>query len=211
VIRVLIVDDHTVVRAGLERLAATFPDVEVVASAGDGQEAIELCAEHLPDVALMDLEMPVLDGIEATERITSVHPQTRVVVLTSFADRERILRALDAGAVGYVLKDAAPEELAKAIRAAAGGDAPLDPKAARVLLSARTADAPSDQLSEREREVLQLVGSGMPNKLIAARLGITETTVKAHLTRIFRTIGVTDRTQAALWAERQGLSDRSES
>jgi DNA-binding NarL/FixJ family response regulator len=211
VIRVLIVDDHAVVRAGLERLAATFPDVEVVASAGDGQEAIELCAEHLPDVALMDLEMPVLDGIKATERITSAHPQTRVVVLTSFADRERILRALDAGAVGYVLKDAAPEELAKAIRAAAGGDAPLDPKAARVLLSARTADAPSDQLSEREREVLQLVGSGMPNKLIAARLGITETTVKAHLTRIFRTIGVTDRTQAALWAERQGLIDRSES
>jgi DNA-binding NarL/FixJ family response regulator len=211
VIRVLIVDDHAVVRAGLERLAATFPDVEVVASAGDGQEAIELCAELLPDVALMDLEMPVLDGIKATERITSAHPQTRVVVLTSFADRERILRALDAGAVGYVLKDAAPEELAKAIRAAAGGDAPLDPKAARVLLSARTADAPSDQLSEREREVLQLVGSGMPNKLIAARLGITETTVKAHLTRIFRTIGVTDRTQAALWAERQGLIDRSES
>jgi DNA-binding NarL/FixJ family response regulator len=185
--------------------------VELVGSAGDGQEAIELCAAHEPDVALMDLEMPVLDGIEATAQITSANPETRVVVLTAFADRERILRALDAGAVGYVLKDAAPEELEKAIRAAAEGDVPLDPKAARVLLSARTVRAPAEALSEREREVLQMVGRGMPNKVIATRLGISEKTVKAHLTTVFRTIGVTDRTQAALWAARHGLVGHSES
>jgi DNA-binding NarL/FixJ family response regulator len=205
VIRLLVADDHAVVRAGLEQLVATFEDIELVASATDGQEAIELCSEHAPDVALMDLEMPVLDGIQATARIAREHSDTRVVVLTSFADRDRILGALDAGAVGYVLKDADPEELQKAIRAAAKGDVPLDPKAARALLSSRAAPAPLEQLSEREREILQLVGNGLPNKVIAARLGITERTVKAHLTNVFRTIGVTDRTQAALWAERQGL------
>jgi DNA-binding NarL/FixJ family response regulator len=210
VIRLLIADDHAVVRAGLEQLVGTFGDVELVGPAGDGREAIELCALHEPNVALMDLEMPVLDGIKATERITSTHPGTRVVVLTSFADRERILRALEAGAVGYVLKDATPEELAKAIHAAAEGDVPLDPKAARVLLSARARRAPG-ALSEREREILQLVGRGMPNKIIAARLGISERTVKAHLTSVFRAIGVTDRTQAALWAERHGIVEGSDS
>jgi DNA-binding NarL/FixJ family response regulator len=204
VIRLLIADDHAVVRAGLAQLAATFQDVEVVASAGDGREAVELCAEHAPDVVLMDLEMPVLDGIAATAQIAS---ETRVLVLTSFADRERILRALDAGAVGYVLKDAEPAELAAAIRAAARGDVPLDPKAARVLLSARRGSSPSAELSDREREVLRHVAGGLPNKLIAARLGISEKTVKAHLTSVYRTIGVTDRTQAALWAERHGMVD----
>jgi DNA-binding NarL/FixJ family response regulator len=212
VIRILVADDHAVVRAGLEQLVDTFGDVELVATAVDGQEAIGLCEEHEPDVVLMDLEMPVLDGIQATERITTAHAGTRVVVLTSFADQERILRALDAGAVGYVLKDAEPSELAEAIRAAARGDVPLDPVAARVLLGSRRGHAPVDELSEREREILQLVGNGLPNKVIAARLGITERTVKAHLTSVFRTINVTDRTQAALWAERHGLletTDRS--
>ena len=203
-IRLVIADDHAVVRTGLEQLVETFGDVELLGSAVDGREAIDLCALHEPDVALMDLEMPGVDGIAATQRITSAHPGTRVVVLTSFADQDRILRALEAGAVGYVLKDATPDELAKAIRAAAEGDAPLDPKAARVLLSSRTGRAP-DALSPREREILQMVGRGMPNKIIAARLGISEKTVKAHLTRMFRAIGVTDRTQAALWAERHGI------
>jgi DNA-binding NarL/FixJ family response regulator len=203
-IRVLIADDHGVVRAGLEQLVATFGDIETVGTAADGKEAVELCAVHTPDVVLMDLEMPVLDGIEATAKIVGLQSQTRVVVLTSFADRERILRALDAGAVGYLLKDAAPEELAKAIRSAADGDVPLDPKAARVLLSTRADPGPAHELSEREREILDLVADGLPNKVIALRLGISEKTVKAHLTSVFRTIGVTDRTQAALWVERHG-------
>ena len=205
-IRLLIADDHAVVRTGLRHLAATFDDVELVGDAADGEEAVRLCAERAPDVVLMDLEMPVLDGIEATRRIRDAHPQVAVVVLTSFSDRGRILRALDAGAIGYLLKDAEPAELEKAVRAAAKGDAPLDPRAGRALLSARETSSPLDALSEREREVLALVARGLPNKLIARELSISEKTVKAHLTSIFRSIGVTDRTQAALWAERNGLS-----
>ena len=205
-IRLLIADDHAVVRSGLRHLAATFDDVELVGDAADGEEAVRLCAERAPDVVLMDLEMPVLDGIEATRRIREAHPEVAVVVLTSFSDREQILRALDAGAIGYLLKDAEPAELEKAVRAAAQGDAPLDPRAGRALLSAREASSPLDTLSEREREVLALVARGLPNKLIARELSISEKTVKAHLTSIFRTIGVTDRTQAALWAERNGAT-----
>lgn len=210
-IRLMIVDDHGVVRAGLERLAVTFDGVDVVGSAADGAEAVELAAELRPDVVLMDLEMPRVDGIEATRRIVGAAQPPQIVVLTSFSDRERILRALDAGAVGYVLKDAAPEELEKAIRAAARGESPLDPRAARALLAARRAPAPSKQLSERELEVLAMVAEGLPNKLISRRLGISEKTVKAHLTSIFRTIDVTDRTQAALWAQRNGIGAGSES
>jgi DNA-binding NarL/FixJ family response regulator len=204
--RVLIADDHAVVRAGLSQLLATFPAVELVAVAADGQEAVALAAEHHPDVVLMDLEMPVLDGIEATRRIRAAQPEVAVVVLTSFSDRDRILRALDAGAAGYLLKDAEPGELARAIDAAARGEAPLDPKAARALLSARRAPDPTETLSAREREVLAMVGEGLPNKLIAQRLAISEKTVKAHLTNVYRQIGVSDRTQAALWAQRNGIT-----
>lgn len=204
-IRLLIADDHAVVRTGLRQLAATFDGVELVGAAADGAEAVALCTEQDPDVVLMDLEMPVLDGIEATRRIADAHPDVAVVVLTSFSDREQILRALDAGAVGYLLKDAEPEELEKAVRAAARGEAPLDPRAGRALLSARAAGSPLAGLSDREREVLAMVARGLPNKLIARELSISEKTVKAHLTSVFRTIGVTDRTQAALWAERNGL------
>jgi DNA-binding NarL/FixJ family response regulator len=205
-IRLLIADDHAVVRSGLERLVATFDGIELVGSAADGHEAVEQCERTCPDVVLMDLEMPDVDGIEATRRITAAHPDVAVVVLTSFSDREQILRALDAGAVGYLLKDAEPAEIEKAVHAAARGEAPLDPRAGRALLQARTAPSPLDALSEREREVLALVARGMPNKLIARELAISEKTVKAHLTQVFRAIGVTDRTQAALWAERNGLS-----
>jgi DNA-binding NarL/FixJ family response regulator len=208
VIRVLIADDHAVVRAGLAQLLQTFDGVELVGAAVDGAEAVSLCGERSPDVVLMDLEMPTLDGIEATRRIRAAHPDVAVVVLTSFSDRERILGALDAGAAGYLLKDAEPEELARAIEAAARGESPLDPKAARAVLSARSARAPEEALSEREREVLAMVGEGLPNKLIARQLGISEKTVKAHLTNVFRQIGVTDRTQAALWAQRNDVRRR---
>ena len=205
-IRVLIADDHAVVRRGLEQLLSTFPDVELVGQAVNGEEAAVLTAERAPDVVLMDLEMPVADGIEATKRIHAEHPGVAIVVLTSFSDREKILQALDAGAVGYLLKDVEPEELEKAIAAAGRGESPLDPKAARALVSARRATAPAEGLSEREREVLLMVVDGLANKQIAQRLSISEKTVKAHLTSVFRQIGVTDRTQAALWAERNGLS-----
>ena len=204
-IRLLIADDHAVVRTGLRHLVATFDDVELVGAAANGDEAVALCAEHGPDVVLMDLEMPVLDGTEATRRIVEAQPQVAVVVLTSFSDREQILRALDAGAVGYLLKDAEPEELERAVRAAARGEAPLDPRAGRALLQDRARGSPLDGLSEREREVLAMVARGLPNKLIARELAISEKTVKTHLTSVYRTIGVTDRTQAALWAERNGL------
>lgn len=206
-IRVVIADDHKVVRSGLEQLIGTFEDVELVGTAADGEEAVARCAETTPDVAVVDLVMPVLDGAEATRRILLASPQTKVVVFTSFSDREGIMKALDAGAVGYLLKDAEPEELQRAIVAAARGEAPLDPKAAAELLAARGASAPK-VLSAREREVLGLVTSGLANKQIARRLGISEKTVKGHLSRIFQVLGVTDRTQAALWAERNGLSPR---
>jgi DNA-binding NarL/FixJ family response regulator len=203
-IRILIAEDHGVVRAGLEELFANADDIEVVAAAADGEHAVSLTDEHQPDVALLDLSMPGVDGIEATRRIVESDPDARVVILTAFADRERILGALDAGALGYLLKDAAPEELLAAVRAAARGEAPLAPRAARTVLAARAEDR-SAGLSDREREVLALVAEGLPNKRIALRLEISEKTVKSHLTRVFDRIGVSDRTQAALWARAQGL------
>jgi len=205
-IRVLIVDDHKVVRQGLERLMAAWDEVEVVGSAGDAMEAVALYAERRPDVVLMDLGMPgQIDGVEAIRRITAADPGARVVVLTSHPDREHIDRALDAGASGYVLKHVAADEIERAVRAAARGECPLDPKAARALLERRTTHDPIDGLSEREREVLALVGRGLPNKQIARRLGIAERTVKGHLTNVYRQIGVSDRVQAVLWAQDHGL------
>ena len=200
-IRVLIVDDHAVVRTGLEQLLAAESDIEVVGTAPDGAEALPLVRELQPDVVLMDLSMPEVDGIEATRQVVAEAPETHVVVLTSFADKQRILDALSAGAVGYLLKDADPAEVAAALRAAASGGSPLDPKAARVLLDARRTPRADATLSPRETEVLGLVAEGLANKNIARRLGITERTVKAHLTRVFEAIGVADRTQAALWAK----------
>jgi DNA-binding NarL/FixJ family response regulator len=199
-IRVLIADDHAVVRRGLEELLATTSDVELVGAAVDGEEAVRLAHELHPDVVLMDLSMPRLDGVAATRRIVEDVPGAHVVVLTTFSDERRILDALRAGAIGYVLKDVEPDELIGAVRAAHGGGSPLDPKAARVLLDAQHARAPAAGLSAREEEVLRLVAQGLANKQIARRLAITERTVKAHLTNVFRQLGVADRTQAALWA-----------
>jgi DNA-binding NarL/FixJ family response regulator len=205
VIRVLLAEDHSIVRAGLERLLGTTDDIEVVAGAEDGAQAVELAAEHEPDVVLMDISMPRLNGIEATRQILEANEDVQVVVLTSFADRPQIVAALDAGAVGYLLKDAEPEEVIRGVRAAARRESPFAPKVARTLLDAR-AGRPQVRLSERELEVLRCVAKGLPNKLIARSLGISEKTVKAHLTRIYQQIGVTDRTQAALWARERGIT-----
>ena len=204
-IRVALADDHRVVRVGLEQLLGTFDDVDWVGSADGGEAAVELCAEKHPDVLLLDLQMPGVDGIEATARVGNASPDTRVVVFTSFSDRDGIVQALDAGAVGYLLKDAEPGEIHAAIRAAARGEAPLAPRAAAALLAdRRSRPVPDVKLSPREREVLRLVLDGLANKQIARRLGISEKTVKGHLTSLFQRIGVADRTQAALWAERTG-------
>jgi DNA-binding NarL/FixJ family response regulator len=204
VIRVLLAEDHSIVRAGLERLLGTTDDIEVVAGAEDGAQAVELAAEHKPDVVLMDISMPQLNGIEATKQIVEANDEVQVVVLTSFADRPQIVAAIDAGAVGYLLKDAEPEEVIRGVRSAAKRESPFAPKVARTLLDAR-AERPEAQLSERELEVLRCVAKGLPNKLIARSLGISEKTVKAHLTRIYQQIGVTDRTQAALWANERDI------
>jgi DNA-binding NarL/FixJ family response regulator len=203
-IRVLLAEDHNLVRAGLSDLLANVADFEVVGAAADGAEAVALAAERRPQVVLMDLLMPEVDGIEATRRIVQQDPGVQVVVLTSFSDRARIVEALDAGAIGFLLKDAEPEELFRGIRAAARGESPLAPKAAREMLLARS-ERRAPGLTERELDVLGLVRAGLSNKLIAHRLEISEKTVKAHLTNIFQRIGVTDRTQAALWAERHGV------
>jgi DNA-binding NarL/FixJ family response regulator len=203
-VRVAIADDHRVVRVGLEQLLGTFADVEVVGVADGGEQAVAVCVSTRPDVLLLDLSMPDLDGVEVSRRLATAVPEARVVVFTSFSDRERIVQALDAGAVGYLLKDAEPEEIHSAILAAARGEAPLAPKAAAALLADRAARPAAIELTAREREVLALVVQGMANKQIARRLGISEKTVKGHLTNLFQRIGVTDRTQAALWAERTG-------
>jgi DNA-binding NarL/FixJ family response regulator len=204
VIRVLLAEDHAIVRKGLVELLEGADDIEVVGAAANGDEAVALVAEERPDVILMDISMPGTDGIEATKAINATDATVRIVMLTAFSDRDRVLAALDAGAVGYLLKDAEPKEVFDAVRAASQGDAPLAPRAARQLLDAR-AEEQRAELSKREREVLALVAEGMPNKLIARRLEISEKTVKGHLTSIFQRIGASDRTQAALWAQRQGL------
>jgi DNA-binding NarL/FixJ family response regulator len=203
-IRLLLIDDHALVRAGLARLIAGEPDMAVVGQAGDGSSGATLARELQPDVALVDLAMPGLDGIETTRRLLRACPALQVVVLTAFSDRQQVLGALDAGARGYLLKDAEPEELLRGIRAAARGESPLDPRAAHAVLTRETPEAGST-LTARERDVLRLVAGGLPNKQIARTLGITEKTVKAHMTKVFAAIGVTDRTAAALWAHRNGV------
>jgi DNA-binding NarL/FixJ family response regulator len=201
----MVVDDHGLVRAGLEQLLGNAEDVQIVASASGGEEAVQLAPGASPDVVLMDLSMPGMDGIAATRGVLERVPDASVVVLTSFSDRKRILDALDAGAIGYLLKDAEPEELLRGIRAAARGESPFAPKAAQHLVASRSTPAIDEQLTAREREILVLLAEGHPNKIIARRLAIAEKTVKNHISRIFQIIGVTDRTQAALWAQRNGL------
>ncbi|MDQ1420415.1 MAG: hypothetical protein QOJ52_2377 [Acidimicrobiaceae bacterium] len=205
--RVLVVDDHAVVRNGIVNLLESADGIEVVATAAGGADALEAVASSNPDVVLMDLSMPGMDGVAATRRLTDDYPGVKVLVLTTFADQRRILDALDAGAAGYLLKDAEPDAVIGAVRAVVAGGAPLDPKAARVLLDSRHTPRQARQLSTREREVLALLATGLANKQIARRLGIAERTVKAHLTSVFQQLGVTDRTQAALWAATHLVDD----
>ncbi len=199
-IHVLLVDDHKLVRAGLERLLEQADDIEVTGIADNGAAAVALDRELRADVVLMDLSMPSMGGIEATRQITSAREDARVVVLTAHCDSSRVLAAIDAGAVGYLIKDSDTQVLIDGVRAAANGESPLDSRAAKALVEARAQPVNHDSLTAREVEVLRLVEEGLANKHIARRLDISEKTVKSHMTRIFGRIAVSDRTQAALWA-----------
>lgn len=196
---VMLVDDHPLVRSGLSTLIGTADDLELVGEAEGGDQAVMMIAELKPDVVLMDLSMPGMDGIEATRRTLAANPDVRVVVLTSFADEKRVAEALAAGAIGYLLKDTDGREVLAAIRAAAMGHAPLDPRVARALLPSATPRV-KDTLSARELDVLRLVAKGLANKQIGRSLGISERTVKVHMGHVFRRIDVADRTSAAMWA-----------
>jgi DNA-binding NarL/FixJ family response regulator len=214
-IKVVVADDQTAVREGLALMLSLLDDVEVVGEAADGDAALELVARHHPDVVLMDLRMPRRDGVEATRLIRAEHPDTRVVVLTTFADDEHILAALQAGALGYLTKDAGRVQIAQAIRAAAAGQSVLDPQVQQRLLAAAVqggaadpapATAPAPGLTARETEVLSLIAAGLSNREIAQRLYVTEVTVKSHINRLFAKIGVRDRAQAVRYAYEHGLS-----
>lgn len=198
-IRVMLVDDHALVRDGLRRILDQASDIDVVGIASRGADAVAIDAELQPEVILMDVSMPEMSGIDATRAIRASRKEAKVVMLTAASDNERVLAALDAGACGYLLKDADPSELIAGIRDAANGDVPLDARAARALLQGRR-DRSEPELTQREREVLALVRDGLPNKVIARQLEISEKTVKSHLTKIYNSLGVTGRTQAALWA-----------
>jgi DNA-binding NarL/FixJ family response regulator len=201
VIRVVIADDHAVVRQGLRTFLDLQDDIEVVGEAADGAEAVEQAERLGADVVLVDLVMPGVDGLEALRGLRERLPAARAIVLSSFIDDEKLFPAVRAGAAGYLLKDVQPQELVAAIRTVHGGGALLHPKVASRLLE----EMSSDPLTPREREVLSLIGRGMANKVIARELGLSEKTVKAHVSSILAKLGVTDRTQAALYAVRAGL------
>ena len=208
-IAVLIVDDHSVVREGLRAFLQLQDGIEVAGEAGDGEEALEQALALRPDVILMDLVMPKLDGVAAMRELRARVPESRVIVLTSFLDDERLLPAVQAGAAGYLLKNSEPAELVRAIRAAHGGETIIDPTVASRLVQA-IADgrrsAADQALTRREREVLELIARGRSNKRIAFELGISEKTVKTHVGHVLAKLGVSDRTQAALLAVREGLA-----
>jgi DNA-binding NarL/FixJ family response regulator len=211
VIRVVVADDQTAVREGLVLLLDLLDDVTVVGAAADGEEAVRLVAAHGADVVLMDLRMPRCDGITATRRLAAEHPDTKVVVLTTYAEDADILAALGAGALGYLTKDAGRLQIAQAVRAAAAGQAVLDPAVQRRLLNAASqapspADGAPDGLTPREVEVLGLIAAGLSNREIASRLFLTEATVKSHINRLFAKTGVRDRAQAVQYAYRHGLA-----
>lgn len=212
-ISVLLVDDHAIVRSGVRAYLDSQPDLQVVGEAGSGAEAVRLAEELVPDVVLMDLIMPEMDGVEATWRVRRVSPRSQVVVLTSFHEDEQLFPAIKAGALSYLLKDIAPEALADAIRSAALGEAVLHPRVAARLIQEMRGERTGSQnlyteLSEREMEVLRLIAEGLSNATIAARLVLSEKTIKGHVSNILSKLHLTDRTQAAVLAWREGIIKR---
>ena len=205
-IRVLVADDHAVVREGLRTFLSLQDGIDVVGEAGDGREAVAVAERERPDVVLMDLVMPRLDGVQAMRELRARVPRARVIVLTSFLDDDRLLPAIRAGAAGYLLKNVEPSELARAVRAADAGEALIDPAVAARLVDALADGEERDEqpLTAREQEVLDLVARGYANKRIALELGIAEKTVKTHVGHVLAKLGVADRTQAALYATRAG-------
>jgi DNA-binding NarL/FixJ family response regulator len=204
-IRVLIVDDHTVVRSGLRAFFDLLPDIEVVGEAGDGSQGVAMARRLEPDVVLMDLLMPVMDGVTAIGRIKAERPETEIVTMTSFIEEEKVTAALEAGATGYVLKDAEADEVAQAVRAAFAGEVHLDPQVARLLAQRmrqkrNPAEDLAEPLTDREKDVLGLLGQGLSNKEIGSRLFITERTARTYVSNILGKLGLASRTQAALWA-----------
>lgn len=205
-IRVMLVDDHTMVRHGLATFLKIYDDLELVGEADNGEAAIELCGEIMPDVILMDLIMPKLDGVEATQAIRSKYPQVQVIALTSFKDEELINKALKAGAIGYLIKNVSAEELAQAIRNACKGRATLSPEVTQVMVeSASQPPKPGFDLTQRECEILVLLVEGLNNTQIAGRLTVSPSTVKTHVSNILSKLGVSSRTEAAALALRIGL------
>jgi two-component system, NarL family, response regulator LiaR len=205
-IRVLIVDDHQMVREGLKVLLSTCEDIEVIGEAANGAEAVDLCPALRPDVVLMDVMMPVMDGAEATAEITAAFPETRVIALTSFVDQEYVRKALDAGAISYLLKDARPDALTQAIRDAVDGRGTIDTSAMKALMASRQDDEVAGELTVREREVLGLLAAGMSNREIAESLTLSVGTVRLHVSNILSKLGAPNRTTAAAIAMKHGLA-----
>ncbi|MEI2717698.1 MAG: response regulator transcription factor [Candidatus Nanopelagicales bacterium] len=204
-IRVVVADDHAVMREGLVMLLETRAEMQVVAQAENGEQAVERAIRQRADVVLMDISMPVLDGVAATRLLYDRAPDVAVVILTTFADSKKVMASLEAGAVGYLMKDSAAADVIAGVVAAANGGSPLDPRVARSLVEAQRRDpAPQNDvtLTVKQGEVLSLVAEGLSNRLIARQMGISEKTVKTHLTTIYALLGVTDRVQAAVWAQR---------
>ncbi len=213
-ISVLLVDDHNMVRMGLRAYIETLPDIEVVGEAGNGVEALRLVGDLAPDVVLMDLLMPEMDGVEATRQLKKISPSTQVIVLTSFHEDEHIFPAIRAGALSYVLKDIDPDDLAETIRRARAGEAVLNPRVAarmvKEISGARQQDVnPFQELTEREMDVLRQVAAGKNNREIADVLSISEKTVKTHITNILSKLHLADRTQAAVYAWQEGFVRRN--
>lgn len=212
-IRILIVDDHTVVRKGLKALMLTEPGLQVVGEAADGEEAVRRARILKPDVILMDMSMPHKDGVQATLEIKQESPEARILVLTSFAEDQKILEAIKAGALGYLLKDASPEELLKAIQEVYRGQSSLHPAVAqKVIRAIQHPDAhearEENALTDRELEILRLIAEGLPNQQIATRLSISERTVRTHVSNILRKLKLPNRTQAALYAVKEGITQK---
>jgi DNA-binding NarL/FixJ family response regulator len=207
VIRVLVVDDDALVRTGIAQLLREAPDVEVTGEAPDGEAALAAVEASRPDVVLLDLSMRGLDAVATLRDLRQRHPELRVIMLSAYSDRNEVLGAFDAGAAGYLLKDSSPESLLGGIRAVMAGETPMSPAAATVILSSWRTGHAAPQLTQRERQVLSLLAEGTSNKAIGHRLGISEKTVKAHVTAILQALDVTDRTQAAVWVRQHGFPD----